>query len=118
MTWHHAGTIQPIYQWVGVTVPDFADASVLRIFFSFHGNSLRVYSRIFVRQVYQAVEGEWVRGQPIRVYPDLNEQIISFPPISGGLLKFIEIKKGFRSWRWRHIKDAPHLIRVSFFVPE
>lgn len=117
MTWHHSGTVQPTLQWASVTVPVGADPSVARVAFSFHGSSLRIYSRLYIRQAYEA-GGTWVRGQSIRVFPDLNEQILFFPPISGGVLKFIEIKKGFRSWRWRNIKDAPHLISIAFFVPE
>lgn len=117
MTWYHAGTIQPDHHWISVPVPTGSDPSVARVSFTFHGSSLRIYSRLYVRQSYDT-GGGWMRGQPIRVFPDLNEQIISFPPVSGGVLKFIEIKKGFRSWRWRAVKDAPHLISVAFFVPE
>ncbi len=117
MTWYDAGTIQPAHHWSSVAVPN-ADPSIVRVAFVFHGSSLRIYSRIYVRQVWQTGGEDWMRGQPIRIFPDLNEQIISFPPVSGGVLKFIEIKKGFRSWRWRNIKDAPHLIRIGYFVPE
>ncbi|WP_261248248.1 hypothetical protein [Laspinema olomoucense] len=89
----------------------------MRIAFSFHGSGQRIYSRIFLRPVYDAA-GDWIRGRVIRIYPDLDEQIISIPILSVGMLEFIEIKKISRSWRWRNVPDAPHLIKVAFFVPE
>lgn len=120
MTWQITGTIQPVTHWVSLPVPDGADPTVVRIAFVFQGG-LRIYSRILLRLVYDAggdAGGDWVRGKPTRIFPDLNEQIISFSPVSGGVVKFIEIKKGFRSWRWRSVPDPPHLIQIASFVSE
>jgi hypothetical protein len=113
--WQPIGTINPQPHWISFPAPIGAASDIVRVKFQFHGSVIRIYSRILIRQIYY-IDSEFLRTRPIRVFPDMNEQIISFPLLSQGDLLYIEIKRYWRSWRWRSVQDSAHLIELSCYV--
>ncbi|AFY80166.1 hypothetical protein Oscil6304_0416 [Oscillatoria acuminata PCC 6304] len=113
--WESIGLLKPQTHWISLIVPSGADPGIVKVGFELHGTSLRIYSRILIRQVFADGDG-WLRSQSILVFPDFNNQAITFP-LNQGDLRFVEIRRTWRSWRWRNIKDASHLVRISVFIP-
>lgn len=116
--WESLGAVNPQPHWTGFPVPIGAAPDIVRVGFQFHGSTIRVYSRILIRQVYSLGIGDLVRSRPLRIFPETDDQIISFPLPSQGDLLYIEIKRYWRSWRWRSVQDSAHLVELSCFVPE
>lgn len=116
MGWESIGLIQPQSYWTSFPIPVAASPDILQIDFQIHGSSLRIYSRLLIRQIH-FVDGELLRSRPFRVFPDLNEQIITFPQPSQGTPLYIEIKKYWRSWRWRTVPEPAFLVQLSCLLP-